>query len=80
MENAADESAGVASADNNPLRMLRSVPVVRPRVRGNKHQVQSSLKNALFPFNFLFFKKAIVLSKFYFFPVLPICSAAYEEQ
>ncbi|XP_034238615.1 activated Cdc42 kinase-like isoform X4 [Thrips palmi] len=40
VENAADEAAGVgvASAENNPLRMLRSVPVVRPRVRGNKHQ------------------------------------------
>lgn len=38
VENAADETAGVASADSNPLRMLRSAPVVRPRVRGNKHQ------------------------------------------
>ncbi|XP_039279491.1 activated Cdc42 kinase-like isoform X3 [Nilaparvata lugens] len=31
-------------ADTNPLRMLRSVPFVRPRVRGNKH-ASSSLQH-----------------------------------
>lgn len=50
VENAADEAAGVAAADNNPLRMLRSVPVVRPRVRGNKHQVCVSHQDDVFVF------------------------------
>lgn len=46
VENSTDVSTASAAADNNPLRMLRFVPVVRPRVRGNKHQVRP-IKNIL---------------------------------
>ncbi|XP_026280289.1 activated Cdc42 kinase-like isoform X4 [Frankliniella occidentalis] len=38
VENSADVSSSSAASESNPLRMLRSTPVVRPRVRGNKHQ------------------------------------------
>ncbi|KAJ1528736.1 hypothetical protein ONE63_007126 [Megalurothrips usitatus] len=45
VENAAEVSAAAAAADSNPLRMLRSVPVVRPKVRGNKHQSNEGTSN-----------------------------------